>query len=1226
MNFDLSKLGKTASFLFLALAMAGCGGGGSSTAVSTPVNTGPSLMLGTGASIVEGMTGSTGLTVTATDEQGDEVMFAVNDPRFAVVGGVLTIVAGTMLDYETERSITVGITASDGKLMSDTMTAVVMVGNVDDNEPTMSTSGTRGNIIEGETGGTGVTFMVDDNDMLGNLMFSTDVEGFSVIPLGGGRYELVVDEELDREDMAEVRVVVTATDDTGSVMSPTLTIAVGNVDDTAPMLGMEGMGMVDENETGDTLVYFRPTDADDDTMFTFYVEGANRKSFRVVPAGFNVYALQVADAFDYESDGGTVDVTVTVVDSAGLSDSATFSVMVNDLNDNAPMVTTMGSAAIDEEQTGSTMLKLGVTDPDTIGDAPMWTVDDNRFAINADGYLILNEALDYDGADGVMSVTVQVTASDGTNDSMPTNIMVSINAVNDNTPVITVAGTQVDLNEGTFEAAMSTGVTVSVADGDGDMPSPMVDDVRFTIDADGNLVIAAGSSFDYEMKTDQSVALTITANDGANDAEARKTIVMFMDVNDNAPMLTVTDNKGGPALKVVTRDEGEVSANTPTDHKVVVSDVDSHDLPAATVSDGRFMIDENGYLTIMAGSVFNFEDEADKTISLEITADDGDNMAEPYTVTFNIANVDEPPIIEGERNPELVMGPYGDGNKDVTTLTATDPDNPDEPFVVRWTNPSNPDATVWEWTENRDGDKYTLSMKAGTFLGNGGPAAQAAAVSPDPAVAYTGYTADDVETLRRHVVDVDDAELDERAIVRVRQIVDTIETSTALATYGTYSVDPSKAHVDGATVAEQAMGKPGMEMFVPDFDELTNDTIDNRLLTNDEIHVGIGRSAFGGTNYANKTAAQTAPGSGADAAIAYKTDMVSPANPVPMEPMGLDIATYTRAVDVTTGAIKKGQELAIRYRFASDGAADADTDPDYNEDVALLDNSAMVLEEYRNADAYTAGGAADAVTNAGLTATALSLRVSAANTSGGDTLSYAKYGLWSYNNLRMCSTCPQGSDGSAGGGLRGATAFGLKARAGDLDTQDHVGVWNGTTVAFWGTKASNGSIDPTTLGSATNGTAKIAVNFNNDKVQANMAVANHRFEFEGMLNADNLGYTGTINTTIPGGKGDIVDTGGSNDGVLSTDHALAIDTTGNVHATGMLNGAFYGPTTAVGSTVANAKASAETAGTWQITDVPHVSAPNDARTIVIGAFGADLEANTRLGDATNLANIDKISD
>ena len=76
----------------------------------------------------------------------------------------------------------------------------------------------------------------------------------------------------------------------------------------------------------------------------------------------------------------------------------------------------------------------------------------------------------------------------------------------------------------------------------------------------------------------------------------------------------------------------------------------------------------------------------------------------------------------------------------------------------------------------------------------------------------------------------------------------------------------------------------------------------------------------------------------------------------------------------------------------------------------------------------------------------------------------------------------------------------------------------------------------------------------------------------------------------------------------------------------MLSGAFYGPQFAAASTVANAKASAETAGTWEITDVPSIATTDKSRTIVIGAFGADLTANTRLTDTTNLANIDVSED
>ena len=63
----------------------------------------------------------------------------------------------------------------------------------------------------------------------------------------------------------------------------------------------------------------------------------------------------------------------------------------------------------------------------------------------------------------------------------------------------------------------------------------------------------------------------------------------------------------------------------------------------------------------------------------------------------------------------------------------------------------------------------------------------------------------------------------------------------------------------------------------------------------------------------------------------------------------------------------------------------------------------------------------------------------------------------------------------------------------------------------------------------------------------------------------------------------------------------------------MLNGTFYGPRDPGSgvSTVDAAKSPTETAGTWQIVDVP--GSGRDER-IVIGAFGADLQKNTQTAD------------
>ena len=482
-------------------------------------------------------------------------------------------------------------------------------------------------------------------------------------------------------------------------------------------------------------------------------------------------------------------------------------------------------------------------------------------------------------------------------------------------------------------------------------------------------------------------------------------------------------------------------------------------------------------------------------------------------------------------------------------------------------------------------------MKTRTFLAKDGETLEQAG-NPDatpavPAVSYEGYIADDAQTLDRHVVDADDAELDQRVVVRPRQIVDTITTSDALATYHKLSVGPTQAHIDVATTVEAAAGKPGMESFIPTFDDLTDSQVatptdtkkQRRLLTDQEIHDGIMRATRGGggTNYAKKAAARTTPSNGTSAATSYKTDMVSPSNQyVPVEPMGVDIVTDTRAVDLSTGAITKGQQLAIRYRFTRSDGVDDGTAADYNQDAALVDGSGNVLEEYRGTAAYNAGTDAPAVDTAIAPATGTDNRAhidvdvtmdgasvaQATVTSADNTLTYSKYGLWSYNNTRGCSTCPED-------GLRGATAFGLKAKAADVSNQTHVGIWRGQAAAFWAPAKSvtnnaiaiNTDEDPDVLRlTAVTGVAEVGVNFLNNKVQANMDMSEwYEFRFHGTLDADKLGYTATLDTR-PGssGKAGAIwnGDGGAGDDSYSD---LAEDSNGNVHATGALSGAFYGP-------------------------------------------------------------------
>ena len=420
------------------------------------------------------------------------------------------------------------------------------------------------------------------------------------------------------------------------------------------------------------------------------------------------------------------------------------------------------------------------------------------------------------------------------------------------------------------------------------------------------------------------------------------------------------------------------------------------------------------------------------------------------------------------------------------------------------------------WSPSANRDQNTLRMNAGSFLGWGGPQTNPRHPTDRATGPYTGYTADNAGNLRTHAVTADDGEMDLRTIVQIEQMVDTITTSPELATAGTYMVAPTTAHSRAATVDEQSRGIPGSQSFLPSFDDLTGPGVFNpttttsaaprRLLTDADIHNGISNagSRVGGSNYskfpanvdldADNTADTGAAITGATVSTWYNTAGVTPSNQPPVEPMGLDIVTDTRAVNVATGeVVDESNQLAVRYRFIrgtdanadgimdvpantdSDGDGTVETGLDANRDgFDDGDNDVPVTYIYNTgrcarstatgwcwrstgvpstlvpaaSPAYQDGVVTEMVAGTGTSNTARTLDQSVWSATGvwtagtlpievdvtddGDSdgdqtvdagsLSYAKYGFWSYNNTRGCTTCPTKVDLRAGG-LRGATAL-----------------------------------------------------------------------------------------------------------------------------------------------------------------------------------------------------------
>ncbi|MEL7103371.1 MAG: LamG-like jellyroll fold domain-containing protein, partial [Pseudomonadota bacterium] len=181
-----------------------------------------------------------------------------------------------------------------------------------------------------------------------------------------------------------------------------------------------GVISVTENSPGAVIGALSATDPDAGDSITFSVSDDR---FEIVDG-----VLRLADgvSLDHE-DAGSVDVTVTATDSAGLSSEQTFSIAVNDVEE-APSDLTLDNTSVAENEAGATVGTLSSFDADA-GDSITYTVSDDRFEI-VDGDLRLADGVSLDHEDAA-SIEVTVTATDESGLSTEETFSIDVTDVNE---------------------------------------------------------------------------------------------------------------------------------------------------------------------------------------------------------------------------------------------------------------------------------------------------------------------------------------------------------------------------------------------------------------------------------------------------------------------------------------------------------------------------------------------------------------------------------------------------------------------------------------------------------------------------------------------------------------------------------------------------------------------------------------------------------------------------
>jgi Ca2+-binding RTX toxin-like protein/carbon monoxide dehydrogenase subunit G len=508
---------------------------------------------GTTASVSIAENATTAATITALEPDAgsrltNSIVGGADATRFTVKSssGALSFVPAP--DYEKPTDVggnnvyDVTLQISDGALI-DTQAIAVTIDNINDNAPviTSNSAGTTAsvNVVENATAVTTVT--ATDVDAGSTLTYSivggADASHFTInASTGALSFVSAPDYEHPTDAGANNVYDVTVQVSDGTLTgTQAIAVTVDNVNDNGPVITSNGAGAtasVNVAENGTAVTIVTSTDADAGSTLTYsIVGGADAVRFTV---DASTGALSFVSAPDYENptDAGTnnvYDVTVQASDGI-LTDTQSIAVRVNNVNDNAPVVTSNAAgatASINAAENGTAVTTVTATDADA-GSTLTYSIVDGadaaRFTVDAStGALSFDSAPDYEhptdaGANNVYDVTVQV--SDGTLTDTQ-SIAVTVTNVNDNTPVITSNGTGATASVNIAENGTAvTTVTATDTDAGSALTYSIVggaDVARFTVDASTG-ALSLISAPDYENPTDAGASniyhVTVQVSDG----------------------------------------------------------------------------------------------------------------------------------------------------------------------------------------------------------------------------------------------------------------------------------------------------------------------------------------------------------------------------------------------------------------------------------------------------------------------------------------------------------------------------------------------------------------------------------------------------------------------------------------------------------------------------------------------------------------------------------------
>ncbi len=482
---------------------------------------------------------------------------------------------------------------------------------------------------------------VDVDTLTYSLASGGDVANGTLVFNPDGSFEYTPDADFSGTDSFTFE----ASDGNGGVDTGVFTITVNPFND-APV-AVDGSDSVDEDAANPLTGSLVANDADADTL-TYALDGGG-------DVLHGTLTLNPDGTFEYTPDAnfhGSDSFTWTVSDGNGGTDTGTFEITVNSVNDQ-PLAAADINLTADEDPANPIAIDVltGASDADldtlsvaTVNGEPM-TVDGvavggGLVTVGMDGNLLFTAAPDFHGT---VSFTYTLTDGSGAGnaESDPATVEIVIAPVND-APVgqpfdLTIAEDDGVLTIDVLGAATDVeGDTISVLEVNGtlmDMDGVAVTGGVVTLDGDGNLVFTPDENFNGP------VSFTYTLTDGVDSSTPATVDIDVTPVNDaptaaNFELEIDEDPAGALTIDVVGGGldvDGDTLSLATVNGEVV-------DIDGVDIGNGIITRDLNGNLLFTPTANFN------GAVSFTYALTDGEAVSEEGAVDILINPINDRPI------------------------------------------------------------------------------------------------------------------------------------------------------------------------------------------------------------------------------------------------------------------------------------------------------------------------------------------------------------------------------------------------------------------------------------------------------------------------------------------------------------------------------------------------------------------------------------------------------